>query len=380
MIIFFTIFFSLYSVVNYYVFERGWQALISVPFLKPFYIFIFLLFSLSYIFTKIFAEKIPAYIYDPLLWIGSFWFAFLLYFILILFLIDFVRISNFFFHFLPGWLNNPSPNTKLYIGSIVFSTVLLIVIAGFINRSNIVLKTILLELPKKSSTIDSLNVVILSDIHLSAINNEAFLEKIVRKVNSQNPDIILMPGDIVDDKSEILRRDNIGNSLRNFSSKYGTFVCTGNHEYINHADSVVSYMREFNINVLRDSYIKINNQFYVIGREDISINSFAGRRRKVLKDIITEAEENLPKILLDHTPVQLNDAVENGIDLQLSGHTHNGQMFPLNLITKMIYEVSWGYLKKDATQFYVSSGVGTWGPPVKLASDPEIVNIKIKFY
>ena len=78
--------------------------------------------------------------------------------------------------------------------------------------------------------------------------------------------------------------------------------------------------------------------------------------------------------------MQLNDAVENGIDLQLSGHTHNGQMFPLNLITKMIYEVSWGYLKKDATQFYVSSGVGTWGPPVKLASDPEIVNIKIKFY
>lgn len=379
MAVFFTIFFSLYSVVNYYVFARGWQALISVPFLKPFYILIFLLFSLSYIFTKIFAERIPGDIYNPLLWIGSFWFAFLLYFILILFVIDIVRISNFIFHYLPGWLINPSPNTKLYIGSIVFSTVLLIVIAGFINRSNIVVKTILLELPKKSSTIDSLNVVMLSDIHLSAVNNEAFLEKIVSKVNSLKPDIILMPGDIVDDKVEILKRDNIGHSLKKLSSGFGTFVCTGNHEYINHADSAVSYIREFNLNVLRDSNIKINNQFYVIGREDISINSFAGRRRKVLKDIITEAEENLPKILLDHTPVQLNEAVENGIDLQLSGHTHNGQMFPLNLITKMIYEVSWGYLKKGATQFYASSGVGTWGPPVKLASDPEIVNIKITF-
>jgi predicted MPP superfamily phosphohydrolase len=89
--------------------------------------------------------------------------------------------------------------------------------------------------------------------------------------------------------------------------------------------------------------------------------------------------DNLPVILLDHTPVKLNEAVENKIDLQLSGHTHNGQMFPLNFITKLIYEVSWGYLKKEDTHFYVSSGVGSWGPPVKLASDAEIVNIKIKF-
>ena len=89
--------------------------------------------------------------------------------------------------------------------------------------------------------------------------------------------------------------------------------------------------------------------------------------------------ENLPVILLDHTPVKLNEATENKIDLQLSGHTHNGQMFPLNFITNLIYEVSWGYLKKGNTQFYVSSGIGSWGPPVKLASDAEIVNLKIKF-
>ncbi|MGE5797118.1 MAG: metallophosphoesterase, partial [Ignavibacteria bacterium] len=83
--------------------------------------------------------------------------------------------------------------------------------------------------------------------------------------------------------------------------------------------------------------------------------------------------------LLDHTPFNLEEAERNGIDLQLSGHTHHGQIFPLNLITKLIYEVSRGYLKKGNTQYYVTSGVGTWGPPVRLGSDTEIVNLKIKF-
>jgi hypothetical protein len=138
-------------------------------------------------------------------------------------------------------------------------------------------------------------------------------------------------------------------------------------------------MEEFGIKVLRDKAINVENAFYVIGREDRNGNNFSGKRRKSLSDLLTTCSENLPKILLDHTPVQLNDAVKNKIDLQLSGHTHNGQMFPLNFITKMIYEISWGYLKNELTQFYVSSGVGTWGPPIKLASDAEIVNIRIKF-
>lgn len=137
-------------------------------------------------------------------------------------------------------------------------------------------------------------------------------------------------------------------------------------------------MEDNKIKVLRDSIIKINDSFYIIGREDRG-GSFMGNMRKPLNEILKNKTENLPTILLDHTPSGLNEAKENMIDLQLSGHTHNGQMFPLNFITGLIYEVSWGYLKKDDTQYYVSSGVGSWGPPVKLASDAEIVNIRIKF-
>lgn len=86
-----------------------------------------------------------------------------------------------------------------------------------------------------------------------------------------------------------------------------------------------------------------------------------------------------PKILLDHTPFNLNEAIENNIDIQLSGHTHHGQIFPGNLITPLIYEISWGYKKKANTHFYVTSGAGTWGPPVRIGSKSEIVKIKIKF-
>jgi len=379
MSLFFIVFFALYTLINSYVFIRGWQALSYVPFLKPFFVLVFLIFSFSYIFVKIFAEKLPAYIHDPLLWLGSFWFAFLLYFILFLFLLDLTRLADHFFHFLSASLKDPSPLTKLYTGIIVCSTVLLIVVAGFINRSNFKVKTLELNLPKKESILKELYVVMFSDLHLSPVNNEKFLGNIIDKVNSLNPDIVLLPGDIVDDKAAILRRNGIGGSFRKLNPKYGVVACTGNHEFINNADSAVKFMEELGIKVLRDSALNVDNAFYVIGREDRSGNNFSGKKRKVLSDLLTPESGNLPKILLDHTPVQLNDAVKNNIDLQLSGHTHNGQMFPLNFITKMLYDVSWGYLKKEFTQFYVSSGVGTWGPPVKLASDAEIVNIRIKF-
>ncbi len=92
------------------------------------------------------------------------------------------------------------------------------------------------------------------------------------------------------------------------------------------------------------------------------------------------ADPKLPVILLDHQPVRLQEAEEAGIDLQLSGHTHAGQLFPLNLINKKIWEKHWGYLKKGTTQYYVSCGVGTWGPPVRTGSIPEIVRIKVSFH
>ena len=130
---------------------------------------------------------------------------------------------------------------------------------------------------------------------------------------------------------------------------------------------------------MRDSSEVVNNSFILVGREDVSKQNFTQKRRKSLSEILNSSTENLPVILLDHTPYKLKEAQDNRIALQLSGHTHNGQMFPINLITNLISELSWGYMKKGSTHYYVSSGVGSWGPRVKLASDAEIVNIKLNF-
>ncbi|HEX9253704.1 MAG TPA: metallophosphoesterase, partial [Ignavibacteriaceae bacterium] len=192
-------------------------------------------------------------------------------------------------------------------------------------------------------------------------------------------DIILLAGDIVDDKAKVLDERRIGESFTKLKSKYGVYSINGNHEFINGVDSCVRYAEKFGIKFLRDGYELIDSSFYIIGREDSSMPQFTGTQRKSLEEIVKNIPANYPKILLDHTPFKLEQAQQNNIDLQLSGHTHHGQIWPANLITKMIYEISWGYKKKGNTHYYVSSGAGTWGPPVRTGSSSEIVNIKVKF-
>ncbi|HET7152240.1 MAG TPA: metallophosphoesterase, partial [Candidatus Kapabacteria bacterium] len=112
---------------------------------------------------------------------------------------------------------------------------------------------------------------------------------------------------------------------------------------------------------------------------DLSIKGFAGKQRKPLEELMRSVDKQRPVILMDHQPFRLEEAVQNGVDLQLSGHTHHGQLWPFNFITKRMYEVSWGYKKKENTHFYVSCGAGTWGPPIRTGNTPEIMHIRLSF-
>lgn len=379
MVIFFTIFFTVYAAANYYIFIRGWQAISSVPSLKPIYAVIFFIAALSYIAAKFLDGKIPHAIYDGMIWIGSFWFAFMLYFFLSIVLIDFFRLLNWRLNFFPQFISNNYEVVKKYLLVSVIIISSIIILFGYLNTRKIVIKTISLELPQKQSKITELNAVMLSDIHLSTINGEKLLSKIVEKINSLKPDIVFIPGDFVDDRAETLKLEGIGGSLLQIKAKYGVFASTGNHEFINGINNTSRFITENGINLIRDTSQLIENSFVIVAREDGSKANFTGEKRKSLQEIMNSIDKNYPIILLDHTPFKLEEAEANGVDLQLSGHTHHGQMFPLNFITKMIYEVSWGYKKKNNTQYYVSCGVGTWGPPVRLGSESEIVNLKIKF-
>jgi len=378
MIIFFAIFLSLYGTINYYIFIRGWQALAAFPALRIYYLVFFIFLAVSYIAAKATADIIPAFLYDIMMWAGSFWFAFMAYFLLAAAGIDLFRLICHLFHISPSFLYKNYELTKQITLLAVIFIVSAIVFAGYLNAKSIRITTITTTLPRYEGKLRELNIVAASDIHISPVNDGTFLKKIVGKINSLNPDIVLLAGDIVDDKASILKDRNIGSEFTNLKSKYGTYAITGNHEFINGADEAVEYMRELGMHVLRDSSVLIDSSFYIIGREDRTKMGH-GIKRKDLSELVKDITKVYPVVLLDHTPFNLAEAEKNGIALQISGHTHHGQIFPGNLITKMVYELSWGYLKKGNTQYYVSCGVGTWGPPVKIGNISEIVNFKIKF-
>ena len=158
------------------------------------------------------------------------------------------------------------------------------------------------------------------------------------------------------------------------------FRSPGNHDEMGRSvEEIVKTFKASGINVLRDKAILINNSFYVIGRDDISQESQTKIKRKDLSDIIKDLDKSRPLILMDHQPRDFADTQKNGIDLQVSGHTHRGQLFPANLITNLIFEIDYGYLQKDNSNFIVSSGYGTWGPPIRIGSRSEIVEIDIDF-
>jgi len=173
-------------------------------------------------------------------------------------------------------------------------------------------------------------------------------------------------------------RNDIGSPLRTLSAPYGIYAVTGNHEYIGGVEKAVQYIESLGIRVLRDSVANIGNFFWLAGREDRDIKRFNGKKRIPLNDILAGIDLSKPLLLVDHQPLGLNEAVEAGVDLQLSGHTHHGQLWPFSLIVKRMYEVSHGYLRKGDTQFYVSNGYGTWGPPVRIGNRPEVAIITLE--
>ncbi|MFH0735595.1 MAG: metallophosphoesterase [bacterium] len=376
-VVFFSIVIVLYLAVNFYMFIRGLQALPSDTPLKFYYIITFGVLSLSFWAGRILENYHPSYFSDILVWVGSFWLAFILYMILSIFLIDILRLINHFVHIFPNFITNDIVKTKIYL---FYGTILIVVstlIGGYINFSNPRIKQLDLTINKTTEDIKSLNIIMASDIHMGTIVSNGRVMKLVDMINGLNPDIVLLPGDIFDEDLGPVIRRNLGENLRKIKAKYGIYAVNGNHEFIGGVAAADKYLTEHGIVLLRDSVVVIKNQIVIVGREDRSGNRI--KPRKSLSQLLEGFDTNKPIIMMDHQPFQLYEAELAGIDLQLSGHTHHGQLWPINYITQKVYEVSWGYKKKGNTHIYVSSGASGWGPPVRTGSRTEIVNIKLNF-
>ena len=377
-IMFLSIVLTVYGSVNFYIFIRGWQALPKESVIRIPYLLIFLIFVLSYIAGRVLERFSICAASDYLIWIGSFWMGMMVYLLFGTLLCDLLRLGNR----IAGTVPVPS---ELYtrirqIAALVVTAVAAVtVIAGYVNTLHPRINTVVVEVPKSAGGRRTLDIALVTDIHLGTIIKNSRLQTMVDMVNVLRPDVVLLAGDIVDEDLTPVIQNNLGELLRTIRSRYGTFAVTGNHEYIGGVEAACRYLSDHGVTVLRDRSVLVDNSFYLVGREDRSIGQFTGGRRLPLSSIMKDVDVKQPVIMMDHQPYHLAEATEHGIDLQVSGHTHHGQLWPFNFITSLIYEVSHGIRQIGNAHVYVSCGYGTWGPPVRVGMTPEVVHIQLRF-
>ena len=211
-------------------------------------------------------------------------------------------------------------------------------------------------------------VVMASDLHIGYHNRRADLAKWVDMINAEHPDLVLIAGDIVDFSFRPVIEEDMAAEFRRIEAP--VYACLGNHEYYAGEPDAEQFYREAGVNLLIDSSITVDG-VRIVGRDDRT-NS----KRKSLSQLV--GDDSLYTIVLDHQPYHLEEAERQGVDFQLSGHTHRGQVWPLSWVTDALYECSWGSHQSGATHYYVSSGLGIWGAKYRIGTQSEYVVAQIR--
>ncbi|MFQ0993077.1 metallophosphoesterase [Gilliamella apicola] len=239
----------------------------------------------------------------------------------------------------------------------------------------------------KSAKVNKLRIVQLSDIHINDMTSSDRIQHMVDRVNQLDADFIVITGDTLDRRLQPFTEKGFDKQFQQFKSKYGTYIIFGNHEYLNikeennHEQDIINAFKHANMKVLKDDVVHLDNVgITFIGRDDFSSSRYDIKRAS-LPDLMVFSNTNKPIILLDHQPHDLDEPANLGVDLMISGHTHAGQVFPINLIEKLIYKNNYGIYKNTKQHFtsIVSSGFGFWGPPIRLMTRSEIVVIDVTF-
>jgi hypothetical protein len=377
-IIFFTIVMAIYFSANYYVFARGLQALPPGHGLRPWFPWVFWGVASLYVAGRFLEKWSMGTASDLLIWSGSIWLAALLYLFLLVLLYDILRLANHLLPFFPDWITAHMVKTRLVLFAGTVAVVAALVTGGAINARHPRIRSLDLRIPKSAGVHKELHAVVMSDIHLGTVIGKHFLGKVVEKVDRLGPDIILIAGDILDEDLGPVLRQDAGRTLERLHAPLGVWAIMGNHEHIGGSAGAVEFLTRHGITLLRDSVAWMDG-FTLVGREDRDKARFSGTARKSLEELLEKVDLNHPVILLDHQPYYLEEAAALGVDLQLSGHTHHGQLWPLNAITSALFPISKGYGKIGNMHAYVSNGLGTWGPPVRIGNRPEIVSLRIRF-
>ncbi|GIX59406.1 serine/threonine protein phosphatase [Bacillus paranthracis] len=307
-------------------------------------------------------------------WIGSYWMGILIYLVIFFLLADLLILTGSILKIIP----TPIPQSIPFFASLaVILLTVSFVSYGIYNANQI--KHVSYDIQTKETTLsDGMKIILISDLHLGAVNSEKRLESIVQKINKLEPDLVCIAGDIFNDDYNALQDpERAINLLKSITATYGVYGSLGNHDGGKTFGDMINFLERSDIRLLNDEYVIIDERLVLFGRVDPSpIGGFGELKRKDVSEMIASLDASMPIVVMDHTPSNLVQ-YGNEVDLVLAGHTHRGQIFPGNLITNAVFEVDYGYYQKDADSpnVIVTSGVGTWGMPMRVGSNNEIVSI-----
>lgn len=243
---------------------------------------------------------------------------------------------------------------------------------GFINAGIIRINTVSLPLPNLPAAWEGKTAVWISDVHLGQVRNQRFAQRVTDRIQNLRPDIVFIGGDLYDG-GEAMDLNHMIEPLSRLSPPLGAYFITGNHEEFYDNTPYLNAVRRAGIRVLYYEKMEID------GLQIIGVGYRDSRNQKQFRAILQkmEIDRRKPSLLLKHVPFDLEIARDQGISAQISGHTHRGQVFLFRFITSKIYRgYDYGLKKLDDLVVYTSSGVGTWGPPMRIDTIPEIVVIK----
>jgi hypothetical protein len=246
----------------------------------------------------------------------------------------------------------------------IFVLLLGIFVYGNLHYNNKV--RVPLEIRSQNPLSREYKIVMASDLHIGYHNPRKELARWVDIINAENPDFILIAGDIIDGSMRPIIEERMYEEFRRL--KAPVYACLGNHEFYSGVPGAKQFYKDAGIHLLIDEAAVIDSSIVIIGRDDRT-----NMRRKPIKDFEHYIQKSKFSIVLDHQPYNLDRAEAAAVDFQLSGHTHRGQVWPISWITDRIYECSWGSHRRGHTHFYVSSGIGIWGGKFRIGTQSEYV-------
>lgn len=325
--------------------------------------------------------------------ISTYWIGIMLYSLLYVVLFDLLRLIA---------KHTKLKNTLLFsrgsvisIGSVVVACAVVTCLYGIFNARNIKVNEYSVTVNKSCGSDKHLKAVLVADLHMGYAIGVDHITNMVEKINQQDADIVIIAGDIFDNSYDGMDDpEGIKAQLKSIKSKYGVYAVYGNHDIDEkilmgftfdwggkqlHNEKMTNFMKECNIKLINDESVLINDDFYLVGRRDTDKPGTEDGTRAEVSELTKDLDKTKPIFVLSHEPDELQKTADAGADIDFSGHTHDGQLFPGNLTIGLFWENPCGMIKKDNMYSIVTSGVGVYGTFMRVGTDAEICSVDIDF-